>query len=87
MFVYGSNDIVSNELKGMGRWEKPEIDEWLWAIREWKPKQAAAVTTSTVPERPLAVDIGANLGWFTINAAAAGARVAAFEGEQMWLTS
>jgi hypothetical protein len=30
--------------------------------------------------RPLMVDVGSNVGWFAINAAAAGARVAAFEG-------
>jgi hypothetical protein len=29
---------------------------------------------------PLVVDVGANIGWFTLNAAAAGGRVAAFEG-------
>jgi FkbM family methyltransferase len=31
------------------------------------------------PPPPLAIDIGANIGWFMINAAAAGARVSAFE--------
>jgi hypothetical protein len=30
--------------------------------------------------RPLMVDVGSNVGWFAINAAAAGAQVAAFEG-------
>ena len=34
-----------------------------------------------MPDRLLAVDVGANRGWFTIKAAMAGARVAAFEGE------
>jgi len=29
---------------------------------------------------PLVVDVGANVGWFTLNAAAAGGTVAAFEG-------
>lgn len=33
-----------------------------------------------VPAVPLVVDVGANVGWFTLNAAAAGAMVAAFEG-------
>lgn len=56
LFVYGSGDIVSNELKGPLRmWEKAEIDEWLWAIRQWKQQPGAADT-------PLTVDIGANLG-------------------------
>jgi hypothetical protein len=56
LFVYGSGDIVSNELKGPLRmWEKAEIDEWLWAIRQWKQQPGA-------PDRPLTVDIGANLG-------------------------
>jgi 2-polyprenyl-3-methyl-5-hydroxy-6-metoxy-1,4-benzoquinol methylase len=31
-------------------------------------------------EAPLVVDVGANIGWFTLKAAEAGARVAAFEG-------
>jgi len=37
----------------------------------------AAAAPSVAP--PLAIDIGANIGWFMLNAAAAGARVAAFE--------
>jgi len=31
-------------------------------------------------QQPLFVDVGANIGWFMLNAAAAGARVLAFEG-------
>lgn len=48
----------------------------------------AAVATSSSstkqqqPSRPLMVDVGGNVGWFSINAAAAGARVATFEGEE-----
>lgn len=33
---------------------------------------------------PFVIDIGANIGWFAINAAAAGGTVAAFEGAA-WL--
>jgi hypothetical protein len=35
---------------------------------------------SVQPGSPLMIDVGANVGWFSINAAAAGARVVAFEG-------
>ena len=31
---------------------------------------------------PFVIDIGANVGWFTLNAALAGGTVAAFEGAQ-----
>ncbi|GLC36183.1 hypothetical protein PLESTB_001371200 [Pleodorina starrii] len=40
---------------------------------------AAAVTAGASPP-PLFVDVGANVGWFAVNAAARGYRVAAFEG-------
>jgi len=86
IYVYGAGDIVSDHLKGAQHgWETVEIQEWLWAIRQWQQQPAAlpaASTNTTRPDRPLTVDIGANLGWFSLNAAAAGARVAAFEGER-----
>lgn len=86
LFVYGSGDIVSDSLKGSAHgWESAEIQEWLWAIRQWKPPATPVNgSTATVGDRPrpLTVDIGANLDWFSLNAAAAGARVAAFEGER-----
>lgn len=87
MWVYGGGDIVSDQLRASRMWERAELDEWLWAIRQWKPQPLAAAnapgdgTTSSAVTRPLAVDVGANVGWFALNAAAAGARVAAFEGE------
>lgn len=72
-------------------WQQAEVDEWLWAIRQWKPPSLAAAAARAKPDMmasilptpsdgPLVVDIGANVGWFAANAAAAGARVAAFEG-------
>jgi hypothetical protein len=83
---------VSSNLATTHGWEAAEIQEWLWAIRQWKPQAlagkaaaaaslgGAAASSNPYRNRPLAVDVGANLGWFTLNAAAAGARVAAFEG-------
>jgi hypothetical protein len=76
-------------LKQFHMWET-EVDEWLWALKQWKPPSAAtaaAAGAASVPDRPLAVDVGANRGWFTIKAAMAGARVAAFEGEPLGKTS
>ena len=32
------------------------------------------------PPAPFVIDVGSNVGWFTLNAAAAGGTVAAFEG-------
>jgi len=57
----------------------------LAAAARWaagRPASSTATTTSNKQQlqKPLFVDVGANVGWFMLNAAAAGARVAAFEG-------
>lgn len=80
LHVYGQDDIVSSDLKKKNSWETAEVAEWLWALQQWQRPTAPADSNASVPDRPLAVDIGANLGWFSLQAAAAGARVAAFEG-------
>jgi hypothetical protein len=80
LHVYGQNDIVSNDLILGKIWERAEVTEWLWALKQWQRPAAPADSNASVPVRPLAVDIGSNLGWFSLQAAAAGARVAAFEG-------
>lgn len=107
LYIYSSNDIVSNELKG-GGWEATEIKEMLWGIKQCSTQreildrlgtqsQGAHVAVTTAgqrqlkqqqqqqqaasPRQPLFVDVGSNVGWFAMNAAAAGAKVAAFEGE------
>lgn len=136
IYLYNSNDIVSNELRGRSKaWETYEIKQMLWALNQYekqavlkqrlgpRPQQrilpaaasaaaaaaavvaanttampaAAAATTAGrrrlqhqqqqqqagQPRRPpLMVDVGSNVGWFAINGAARGARVAAFEGEE-----
>eukprot|EP00877_Chromochloris_zofingiensis_P011608 jgi/Chrzof1/6700/Cz19g06040.t1 len=74
--VYDNNDIVSGFLKAGTSWENAEVHELLWALRQPIPQAGGSMGSN---KSPLVIDIGANVGWFTINAAAAGARVAAFE--------
>jgi hypothetical protein len=45
------------------------------------PDDAGEPSAWRAPARPFVLDVGANVGWFTLNAAAAGGQVAAFEGE------
>jgi hypothetical protein len=53
-----------------------------YAMRAPVPASDAELATPAkwrAPPRPFVIDAGANVGWFTINAAAAGGAVAAFE--------
>lgn len=94
LYVYDTDDIVSNQLRSTAHtWEATETEEFLWAIKQFQAtrqlqlKQGAAAAAA-VPSVPLVVDIGANIGWFTLNAAAAKCRVAAFEGKAgVWATA
>lgn len=48
----------------------PQSPADLHKPQSWKPPSPS----------PFVIDVGANIGWFTLNAAAAGGTVAAFEG-------
>ena len=74
MYVYPGNDFVSAGLaaQGGGSWEQDELDNIQYAL--------TAANRVLQHQRPLFVDVGANLGWFSMNAANLGARVYAFEG-------
>jgi hypothetical protein len=101
MLVYAAGDIVSSYLAAKPKWywpfvrwgwERYEIQQVLWALRQYKPRRqqqqqgggyenqaaAAAAAGGGGGDGPLFVDVGANVGAFTFHAAAAGARVAAF---------
>lgn len=83
--VYARDDIVSDSLRGASRaWEAEGIQQMLRALHSPVPPSPALLSGASAnswrrPESPLLVDVGANVGWFSLNAASAGARVAAFE--------
>ncbi|KIY99432.1 hypothetical protein MNEG_8530 [Monoraphidium neglectum] len=83
MVVYASNDIVSDHIKGdTHQWESQETKEMMVALRSpvpASPRDSKHPARWVKKEAPLVVDVGANIGWFTLKAAEAGARVAAFE--------
>ena len=54
-----------------------EINEILWAMEQPVPGEDG----NGAPNSKLFVDIGANVAWFTVNMAARGYSVAAFEGK------
>jgi hypothetical protein len=84
LHVYAGNDLVSQSIANSSAWEATEVENVLWALKQPIPQQQQQ--QGQQPPAPLFVDIGANVGVFSVNAAAAGARVAAFEGEQCMRT-
>lgn len=64
--VYKSGDIVSNTIKASGVWEAKQLKRILRELH-------------TRGQNVTFVDIGANIGWFALNVAAAGYRVIAVE--------
>jgi hypothetical protein len=102
MLVYAAGDIVSGYSTAKRRWywpfqswgwEQYEIKHVLWALRQYNPQQQQqqgpgqqGTAAAAAAAGPLMVDVGANIAAFMFHAAAAGARVAAFEGGQLGIT-
>lgn len=82
MHVYPTHDVVSGYLANPNRrqWEQDEIQQVRYALNKQLPV-GAQLTSSSSDVPPLFIDVGANVGVFTLNIAKTGARVYAFEGE------
>lgn len=70
----------------VGSWEGSEIHHGLWALSQSVPRSGYAAsgldsTAAIAGKGPLFVDVGANVGWFTLSMAARGYETVAFEGE------
>lgn len=70
--VYDSKDIVSRNIKGIG-WEMYSVVTLKNIYLEYSAKHNIPLSELTF------LDIGANIGWFTLNMAALGVNVIAFE--------
>lgn len=82
MFIYPTNDIVSGYLADpkFREWEQYEINQVRYALNKPLPAKLQAATSSSKAAAPLFIDVGANVGVFTLSLANLGARVYAFEG-------
>ncbi len=78
-----SNAALSRPLFSTNPPNPQETQQMLYAMRAPIPLTDADLSSPAKwrrPVSPFVIDVGANIGWFTLNAAAAGGRVAAFEG-------
>lgn len=70
--VYRENDIVSGSIQGFG-WETDYISQLNTYIRSYSRDHNISMSDLTF------IDIGANIGWYSLNMAALGVKVVAFE--------
>jgi FkbM family methyltransferase len=73
MQAYKSNDIVSRGILRGGGWEMNKVREFNQYFINYSKKHNLPLANLTF------VDIGANIGWFTLSMAALGVNVLAFE--------
>eukprot|EP01006_Ploeotia_vitrea_P009465 TRINITY_DN22148_c0_g1_i1.p1 TRINITY_DN22148_c0_g1~~TRINITY_DN22148_c0_g1_i1.p1 ORF type:complete len:483 (-),score=77.00 TRINITY_DN22148_c0_g1_i1:703-1941(-) len=66
--VYGSSDFVSGDIQSKGKWDDEKTEEVQRLIRQKATSKKVTI-----------VDIGANIGWFTLVTASMGHKVISFE--------
>ena len=83
VYLYESGDIVSNAIRDTGTWEQSELDDVMSTLEKGGQEEVGSADASAPevpsPRKGVLLDIGANIGWYTLNAAAAGHDVIAFE--------
>jgi FkbM family methyltransferase len=90
MYLYKSGDEVSETIQKSSMWEQEELNELVWAMIKTLPESLRTTSShdpiaddQAVMSDVLFVDAGANIGWHTLNIAARGYEVLAFEGLPM----
>ena len=71
--VYETNDIVSKAVRGRGGWEREILSYMNNYMIQYSKNYNVSLSDLTF------IDIGANVGWFSLNMAALGVNVLAFE--------
>ena len=73
MFVYKSNDYVSNSISGSGAWEGIQVSKLIKSLNYYGEKKKLNKNEIAV------LDIGANVGWYSFYLANAGYELFSFE--------
>jgi len=71
--VYRENDAVSNSILSSGGWDQAKLDLFQKTVRSYSIAEDIPIDQLTF------VDIGSNIGWFSLSMAAMGLEVLAFE--------
>jgi FkbM family methyltransferase len=71
--IYKNNDIVSKDIKAKGSWDLSKLMLFQKTIGDYSTKEGIPLNELTF------VDIGSNIGWFSLSIAAMGLNVMAFE--------
>lgn len=73
MYVYLTNDIVSNSIQNSGSWESSQTSILLKCLEYYAEKKKLPKNNITM------VDIGANVGWYSFTLGKAGYEIISFE--------
>mmetsp|Transcript_4301 Transcript_4301/g.6294 ORF Transcript_4301/g.6294 Transcript_4301/m.6294 type:complete len:425 (-) Transcript_4301:65-1339(-) len=71
--IYRANDIVSDNIRRQGAWDLPKLHMFQNIVRDYSREKGIPFNELTF------VDIGSNIGWFSLSMAAMGLRVMSFE--------
>ena len=73
MLIYNSTDFVSNSIKESGSWDKTSTNNLISCLNYYSQKKKLSKNEITI------LDIGANVGWYSLYLAKAGYELYSFE--------